>query len=42
MFFVDKYKRGKKEMEYTPIIIAFLIVIYLSTKVDKLEGRIKG
>ncbi|GAB3068597.1 hypothetical protein [Virgibacillus ainsalahensis] len=29
-------------MEYTLIGIAFLIVIYLSSKLDKLEGRIKG
>ena len=29
-------------MEYTLISISFLIVIYLLTRVDKLEGRIKG
>ncbi|WP_042463332.1 hypothetical protein [Neobacillus dielmonensis] len=29
-------------MEYILIIISFLIIINLSTKVGKLEGRIKG
>jgi len=29
-------------MEYILIIIAFLIIIHLTAKVDKLEGRIKG